>query len=275
MEKRPGTALVIVGHGSTTNPDSSEPSHRMADLIRQRGIFDEVLCCFWKEEPSMREVLHSVTSPDVYVVPNFISEGYFTQEVIPRELGLEGPVTHRHEKTIRYCAPVGNHPSMATALLKRACETAPDLLMKQTSLLIVGHGTNLNDNSAKAVKTQVELLSNLGLYAEVLPAYMEETPLVSDWASMTSQQNVVAIPFFISDGLHSYQDIPVLLGIRQELGPAASQSDVFQENPHSLRGKNLYYGSAIGTEPMMADVILEQAVAFDLHPPEWPASHSQ
>ena len=104
---------------------------------------------------------------------------------------------------------------------------------------------------------------------------MEEAPLVSDWASMTSQQNVVAIPFFISDGLHSYQDIPVLLGIRQELGPAASQSDVFQENPHSLRGKNLYYGSAIGTEPMMADVILEQTVAFDLHPPEWPASHSQ
>ena len=94
MEKRPGTALVIVGHGSTTNPDSSEPTHRMADLIRQRGIFDEVLCCFWKEEPSMREVLHSVTSPDVYVVPNFISEGYFTQEVIPRELGLEGRINY-------------------------------------------------------------------------------------------------------------------------------------------------------------------------------------
>jgi sirohydrochlorin cobaltochelatase len=263
MEKRHGTALVIVGHGSTTNPDSSEPTHRMADTLRKWGIFDEVRCCFWKEEPSMREILHSVTSPNVYVVPNFISEGYFTQEVIPREIGLEGPITRRHGRAIRYCAPVGNHPSMASVLLKRARETAPGLPADQTSLLIVGHGTNLNDNSAKAVKTQVELLSKLGLYAEVLPAYMEEAPLVSDWASMSSQRNVVVIPFFISDGLHSYQDIPVLLGIRTEVGPAASQSEVFQENPHSLRGKNLYYGSAIGTEPMMADVIVEQTLAFD------------
>ena len=268
MEKRPGTTLVIVGHGSTTNPDSSEPNHRLADAIRERGIFDQVLCCFWKEEPSMREILHSVSTQDVYIVPNFISEGYFTQTVIPRELELEGPLTQRKGMSIRYCEPVGNHPSMTEVLLKRARETAPGVPTKKTSLLIVGHGTNLNDNSAKAAKTQVRLLSELGLYAEVLPTYMEEAPLISDWAAMTSQQNVVVIPFFISDGLHSYQDIPVLLGIREEVGPAASQSEVFQSNPHNLQGKELYYGSAIGTDPMMADVILDQVKAFDEASPE-------
>ena len=263
MQKRPGTALVIVGHGSTTNPDSSEPNHLLADAIRDQGIFDEVLCCFWKEEPSMRDVLHSVSSPDVYVVPNFISEGYFTQTVIPRELELTGPVTERDGMTIRYCEPVGNHPSMTAVLLKRARETAPGVPESESSLLIVGHGTNLNDNSAKAAKTQVALLSAMGLYAEVLPTYMEEEPLISHWDTMTTQPNVVVIPFFISDGLHSYQDIPVLLGIREEVGPAASQSEVFKENPHHLRGKNLFYGSAIGTEPMMAGVILDQVAAFD------------
>lgn len=267
MEKRPGTALVIVGHGSTTNPDSSEPNHLLADAIRERGIFDEVFCCFWKEEPSMREVLHSVSSPEVYVVPNFISEGYFTQTVIPRELELPGPVTVRDGQTIRYCEPVGNHPSMTSVLLKRARETAPGVPEAETSLLIVGHGTNLNDNSAKAAKTQVSLLSAMGLYAEVLPAYMEEEPLISHWDTMTTQANVVVIPFFISDGLHSYQDIPVLLGIREEVGPAASQSAVFKENPHLMRGKHLFYGSAIGTEPMMAGVILDQVTAFDLANP--------
>jgi sirohydrochlorin cobaltochelatase len=211
----------------------------------------------------MREILHSVTSPDVYVVPNFISEGYFTQTVIPRELELDGPITRFQGKTIRYCDPVGNHPSMTSVLLKRARETAPIVPTMQTSLLIVGHGTNLNDNSATAVKTQVSLLSKLGLYAEVLPVYMEEAPLVTDWASMTAQKNVVVIPFFVSDGLHSYQDIPVLLGIRAEVGPAASKAAVFQSNPHALHGKNLYYGSAIGTDPSMAQVILDQTIAFD------------
>ena len=92
---------------------------------------------------------------------------------------------------------------------------------------------------------------------------MEEAPLVSDWATMTSQKNVVVIPFFISDGLHSYQDIPVLLGIREEVGPAASQAAVFKSNPHHLQGKNLYYGSAIGTDPMMEQVILDQVLAYD------------
>jgi sirohydrochlorin cobaltochelatase len=262
MQKRHGSALVIVGHGSTTNPDSSEPTHLLADSIRDKGIFDEVLCCFWKEEPSMREVLYSITSPDVYIVPNFISEGYFTQTVIPRELELSGPVTRRNGKTLRYCEPVGNHPSMTSVLLKRAKETAPGIPPEETSLLIVGHGTNLDDNSAKAAKTQVALISGLDLYAEVLPAYMEEPPLVSDWASMTSHENVVVIPYFISDGLHSYQDIPVLLGIREETGPAASQSEVFKSNPHHLHGKNLFYGSAIGTDPMMESVLLDQVKSF-------------
>src|SRR3712207_7114188 len=48
---------------------------------------------------------------DVYVVPNFISEGYFTQTVIPRELELSGPVTERVSgQRWNYCEPVGNHP---------------------------------------------------------------------------------------------------------------------------------------------------------------------
>jgi len=263
MNKRSRTALVIVGHGSTTNPDSSEPNHLLADSIRSLGIFDEVLCCFWKEEPSLREIIHSISSPDIYIVPNFISEGYFTQTVIPRELELEGRLTRRQGKTIRYCEPVGNHPSMTSVLLKRAREIAHGVPESETSLLIVGHGTNLNDNSAKAAKTQCHLISEMGLYPEVLPTYMEEPPLISEWAAMTSQQNVVVIPFFISDGLHSYQDIPVLLGIRDEVGPAASQSDIFKSNPHFLHGKNLYYGSAIGSDPMMSEVILDQVAAFD------------
>ena len=84
-------ALVIVGHGSHLNEDSSLPVYEHAQRIRLTGEFDEVVECFWKEEPSMRHVLDTVESEEVYVVPAFISEGYFTQQVIPRELGLEGP----------------------------------------------------------------------------------------------------------------------------------------------------------------------------------------
>lgn len=253
---RQDATLIIVGHGSTVNSDSAEPTHLHADVIRHRNIFKEVRCCFWKEEPSFRDVLYGVTTDIVYIVPNFISEGYFTQKVIPRELELEGRVTHKNGHTIYYCDPVGNHPQMTHIILKRAQEVAPDVTPSETSLLIVGHGTQLNDNSAKAAKEQVKRICEMNLYAEVLPAYMEEPPLISDWDQLTTQKNVVVVPFFISDGLHSYQDIPVMLGIETEVGLEASQREVFRKNPYHLRDKTLYYASAIGTERSIADLIL-------------------
>jgi sirohydrochlorin cobaltochelatase len=51
-------------------------------------------------------------------------------------------------------------------------------------------------------------------------------------------------------------------------GAASTTSrNVFARNPYPLRGRSLYYASAIGTEPMFADVILEQVAAFDAAEP--------
>lgn len=228
------------------------------------GIFGEVACAFWKEEPSMREVYAMLESKEIYLVPNFISEGYFCQEVLPRELQVTGPVTSHKGRTLYYCDPVGIHPNMTKLLLQRADEVAPGVPREQTSLIIVGHGTNLNENSTKAIKDQVNLIRSGGHgFAEVIDAYMEEPPLVQDWHKLTTSPNVVVVPFFIADGLHSYQDIPVLLGMEAEVGAAASQREVFRHNPHSLHGRKLYYSSAIGTEPHLADVILDQVRDFD------------
>ncbi len=261
---KPQSALLIVGHGSTENPDSSNPYFDHADEIRSRGLFAEVHCCFWKEEPSMREALYMIDADEVYVVPDFISEGYFTQEVIPRELELTGPTTRVGGKTVHYCLPVGIHPHMTDLLLRRAREVAPEHNPAETTLIITGHGTGLNQNSTKAIKDQVDLIAASGAgYAAVLDAYMEEQPFIAKWDELSPTQNVIVVPFFIADGLHSFQDIPVLLGIEDEVGPAASQREAFRENPHYLRGKTLYYTSAIGTERLMADVILDQVEDFD------------
>ncbi len=252
-------ALIIVGHGSTLNPDSSTPTLRCADAIRERELFAEVTCAFWKEEPSMREVFYSVDSDLIFIVPNFISEGYFTREVLPRELRLDGPVTRRDGKTIIYCDPVGIHHSMTKLLLHRAEKAAPGVPRGETSLIIVGHGTSLNDQSRKAIESQVAFIREGGHgFAEVLDAYMEEAPLVNKWDEIATAPNVVVVPFFIADGLHSYQDIPVLLGIESEPAAAASQTEIFRHNPHQLRGRHLYYSSAVGTDALMVDVILDQ-----------------
>lgn len=212
----------------------------------------------------MREASYMIDSDEVYVVPDFISEGYFTQDVIPRELQLAGPTTVVRGKTFHYCLPVGVHRSMTDLILKRAREVAPGVDPATATLIITGHGTGLNQNSTKAIRDQVELIIAAGAgYAAVLDTYMEEQPFIAEWDKLSPTPNVVVVPFFISDGLHSYQDIPVLLGIESEVGAAASQREVFRSNPHQLRGKTLYYSSAIGTERLLADVILDQISDFD------------
>jgi sirohydrochlorin cobaltochelatase len=264
LTAKPNAALLIIGHGSTMNPDSSAPTHAHADAIRELGLFAEVACAFWKEEPNMREVFAMIESEVIYIVPNFISEGYFCQEVLPRELRLDGPITHRDGKTLYYCDPVGIHANMKRLLLQRAGEIVDGVPPEQTSLVIVGHGTSLNENSTKAIQDQVTLIREGGHgFAEVIDAYMEQAPLVSDWVQLTRSPNVVVVPFFIADGLHSYQDIPVLLGIMEETGAALSEGGSFGGNPHHLHDRKLYYSNAIGTEPLLAEVILDQVADFD------------
>jgi len=282
VERKPNGTLLIVAHGSTVNPDSSAPTLTHAAEIRRRKIFAKVECAFWKEEPSLRDALF-VFDPEsireVYVVPNFISEGYFTQTVVPRELELSGRITTRSNGQIwRYCEPVGNHPLMTDLLLKRARDVAPDVDPAETSLLIVAHGTDLNENSAVAAKRETEKIRALGKYAAVLNVYMEEPPLVSDWRKLTRSQNVVVVPFFISDGLHSYEDIPKLLGIKEGRSPdrpggletAApcerhgshpSLKEIFRQNPYAIDDRQLFYAPSIGTDPGFADIIIEQANA--------------
>jgi Uncharacterized conserved protein len=286
MFSKSDTALLIVGHGSTVNPDSSVPTLAHAAEIRSRNVFVDVECAFWKEEPSLRDALFLFDPEavrEVYVVPNFISEGYFTQTVIPRELELNGATTRRSNGQIwKYCEPVGNHPMMTELLLRQAEEIAPGVPKNEATLLIVAHGTDLNENSAVAAKREAENIRGLGKYAEVLNVYMEEPPLVSDWQKLTKTPNVVVVPFFISDGLHSYEDIPVLLGITKErstrlrspkrltarqatLSPAA-RGEVFRHNPYQIDGRCLFYAPSIGTDSGFADIIIDQAAKFDSEP---------
>jgi sirohydrochlorin cobaltochelatase len=254
----PDDALLLLGHGSTLNGDSSAPTWQHAEEIRRRNIFAEVHVGFWKEEPNFRQALRQTRLPRVYVVPNFISSGYFTEQIIPRELGLTGPVTQIGGQEIIYCDPVGLHPSMTEALLQRAREVVAASTAKiadpahTACLFICGHGTSFNDNSTKIIHEQAAAIRARGLYADCQPVLMEQRPLVRDWRSLTSCPDVIVVPFFIADGLHSFEDIPVLLGLTHDVRERNFS------NPHLEGERRLWYATAIGTEPFIADVIVAQ-----------------
>jgi sirohydrochlorin cobaltochelatase len=265
-------ALVLVGHGSTLNAESAAPTYQHADELRRRKVFAQVIECFWKLEPSIAGVLRGVFAPRVFIVPLFISDGYFTEEVIPRELGLCAPgdkdfprVQRRGGQTLYYCGPVGTHESMTGVLLARARDVVRqhpfprEPKPEETTLFIAGHGTGNNENSRKAIEHQVELIRALHTFGAVHPVFMEEEPRIGDCFAMAQTRNIVMVPFFISDGLHSYEDIPVMLG-----EPAPVVRERYQggqptwRNPTERHGKRVWYSASIGSEPGLADVILER-----------------
>lgn len=266
------SALVLVGHGSTLNGESADPVYRHADTFRELGVFNEVQECFWKLEPGVSRVLQQVFSPRVFIVPLFISEGYFTQQVIPRELGFCDSTARCFQRVkeagnqrLYYCDPVGTHLSMTGALAHRASEVLDqDPFPKrpndaEVSLFIAGHGTGNNVTSRQIIESQAETLRKTGQYADVHAVFMEEEPRIEACYQLAKTRNIVMVPFFISDGLHSYEDIPVMLGESEStVAKRMREGLATWRNPTERHGKLVWYTRSIGLDPRIPDVIMER-----------------
>jgi len=266
-ETFPDSVLVILGHGTTLNDQSAAPVFQHAAELRRRKIFAAVREAFWKQEPHVKNVLAETTASRIFVVPLFISEGYFSTEIIPKELGFPAvPSTLNHQlSTLFYSRPVGTHENMTKVILSRAAEVAKKFPFPrvpkpmETTLFIAGHGTGRNTNSRKAIERQVELIRAQKIYAEVHAVFMEEAPFIKDCHEIAQTKNCIVVPFFISDGLHAVEDIPVLLGEPERLVKerlAAGQPT--WRNPTEKHGKLFWYSPSVGTEPLLAEVILER-----------------
>ena len=271
--RRPDSALVLLGHGSTLNADSSRPVREHAARMRRDGLFAEVATGFWKEHPAFCGCLRQVLAPRVFIVPLFVSEGYFTEEIIPRELGMIDSsgrlMRHRRIGTqeVHYCHPVGTHASMAQLILERAREAMthspgsaglpPD--PGRTSLFIAGHGTGNNENSRKSVEIQASEIGRLGIYAGVHAVFMEEAPRIEDCIRTCPTEDLVVVPFFMSDGLHSQEDIPVLLGESSEAVASRMRSGLpTWINPTVREGRRVWYTPGIGSDPRLLEIVLQR-----------------
>lgn len=258
--------LVILGHGTMQNPGSERPVFQHAAELRRRGIFREVREAFWKQPPQVKDVLAGISAPRVFIVPLFVSEGYFATQVIPKELGFGTDLKRRSGNSkLYYTEPVGTHDCMTDVILARAREVVEQFPFprapksKHITLFIAGHGTERNEQSRQSIDRQVTLIRVNQTYADVQAVFMDENPRIQDCYSLTQTRNLVVVPFFMSDGLHTVEDIPVLLGepervVKERL--AAGQPT--WRNPSEKHGKLIWYSPAVGSAPLLAEVILKR-----------------
>jgi sirohydrochlorin cobaltochelatase len=247
----PLTALILAGHGSHLSPETAGLVWRCVDQLRGLGVADEVTAAFWKEAPALSTVLRSVTAPDVTVIPMFTAQGYFTQTVIPAEMGLRGAVTHQPNRLIRYAPTLSEHPRLAQILQERvqsglaACGAPPD----QVTVALIGHSTRRTPQSRRATEHHAQQLRDLGLVKQVVTVYLDDDPAIPTLYTLTDSPTILAIPYFLAAGSHTTVDVPTALGL-----PVGARTG-------RVAGRMVYYTDALGSEQALLPIILALAEA--------------
>jgi len=238
------TALVLAGHGSTQNANSSKYTRETAHRIRERGIFGEVRSAFWKEQPSYQDALQGLKSKKVVVVPWFLANGYFTTKVLAREFadvpGIESRITQ----------PMGMRPEILGHLRKRAKRLLEKKKWEaaQVSLLVASHGTSLHKGSRAAAVGLAEQLAKDG-YRVSQAVFLEEEPKIADWRRLITEGPVVVLPHFLAGGLHGSEDVPELLGISGA-----------EEGWYSSEKGEVGYGESLGRPEEVEELIVDLAM---------------
>jgi sirohydrochlorin cobaltochelatase len=226
--------LVLITHGIEGRPGSAAVH---AAVIGARGRYGQVRVGCLKGRPGLAEALDGARHP-VCIVPLLMAEG-FIHDLMRRQLAeLPG------SDAWRLAAPVGCHPGLTEAILVKATSACrrQDWAASRTSLLLIGHGTPRHHGSAAATRDQALRLGGTG-FAAVAAAFLEEPPLPAQAVAALPGEHVVAVGLFLDNGPHGDEDV------RAALAPV---------------GRPLAYTGAIGADPSLVPLILDQAAAAAL-----------
>ena len=265
------TALILAGHGSTKNRDSSRHTRETARRLQRRGIFKEVRAGFWKESPSFQEVFHGLQAREAIVVPWFLTRGYFVEKVLAEQFS-NTPVPTRISDPIGARAEIVDLVRARAERLARAqfkfkfkfkraiegllgiarpeedgrWEMGDGFKFEEMSLLLASHGTPLHKGSRLAADGLAEELKKDG-YKISRAMFLEEEPKIADWRQVAAPEGpVMVLPHFLAGGLHGSEDVPGLLGIPHG-----------REGWHKVDGRWIGYGAPIGQPEEMTELILK------------------
>ncbi|MEO8394484.1 MAG: CbiX/SirB N-terminal domain-containing protein [Chloroflexota bacterium] len=241
------TALVLAGHGSHISPETAGIVWQQVDQLRALNVADEVTAAFWKETPSFHQVIDTLVADDVTIVPLFTAQGYFTQTVIPAEMSLNGKLTTREGRTIRYTPTLSEHPHLSQ-IVRQRIQTALEQSGADPSdvaVAIIGHGTRRSPESRRATLNQADQVRDKA--AESLAVFLDDSPSIPDIYRLTTRPVIIAVPFFLALGSHTTIDVPAELGL--------ASGSMFGH----VSGREVYYTLPVGVGADLDQTILELA----------------
>ncbi len=234
-------ALVLVAHGTGEGGNAALNSHVKA--LEARRLFAQVAGATLTGGADPEKVLDAIKAPETYVVPFFMTDGSAVHDILHRRLGLTGPVTERGGRRIVLSAPVGLNPRLSKLIVRRAQALSREraIIPETATLLLIGHGSTRNPASHRTTEAHATRTRKGHIFAAVATAYLDEQPILAQSvASLVGP--AVAVGLFSKDGLHASHDVPPILAARKPAVP---------------------YLGAIGSDPEMADLIIDQVKSAD------------
>lgn len=242
--------LILAAHGSRHAPQVNDAICRLAAEVGVRAGFDEAIAAFHQGDPPFSAAIDQLRADSIVVIPLMMAAGYYAEAVLPRELAQNRRCI---DCTVHITAPVGTHPGMVQLAGQRAALLAERFGMKPaaTTLCLVGHGTNRHPASHATTLAVVERLADGVVWGEVVPAFLDDSPLIESVSKAWRSPNLLVIPFLIGAGPHTVKDVPRRLGF----APVADRPPFRGEH----MGRQIIVDSALGDDPGIADLLVDLA----------------
>lgn len=241
------TAILLVGHGSARHPESAKPIHGLAEALKARGPWPQVQAVFMKQEPRLDRALDLVDARRVAIVPVFAGKGHYTDTLIPREMGLDGPVTRRDGRVLVYTPPAGCDPRIPGLMACRADGVVRSAGIDPTTagLLLIAHGSGRPGGAGETPKAIAAAIAAMNHFAQVTLTFLEQEPFARDWQGLVRPGGeLVVLPLLVAQGTHASQDIPPLFNLTAG-----------QTGPADIAGRRVRMATGLGAEPELVEIV--------------------
>jgi len=128
--------------------------------------------------------------------------------------------------------------------------------MSKKGMLLVGHGSKLPYNQELVEKTASIIKEKNSDYIVKCGFMNLNTPSIKDSLEAFRTEPIdvlVVVPLFLAKGVHIEKDIPGEIGI-----PEGTKKGTFTLNGRSIP---LVYADPIGSDPLLADLMVKNATA--------------
>ena len=223
-------SVILAAHGAGDGSEANRRVLELADALRARRPGVRFGCAFWKGKPSWEDAARSSRGQRPVVVPIMASAGYYARRRLPEEWAKGDP-----SRSFVITSPIGTLPAFPRVLATKVGEAVTAMNQRGLSpvVLLVGHGTTRVRSSGDAARWVRDEMALSFPRTEILTAFLDESPFLSDVAGSLGDCPVVAVPLLLGGGPHVLVDLARALTEHRpctESSPVPGRLEILPQN---------------------------------------------